>query len=531
MFSEKSVYRKSCRWGYGVLILLLVMGVMVGCSSRGPQSTELYNADAQKIVKDTGSSTQSEGAPSHSSTDVSQFLAKPVYSSADREVVLRYAEKGESDSANRKQALKLVQRAEQLSSAQRTMEDYLVLAAHYWFKGDTKKVVQYANQGVMSKSDNKRVKALMSIYLGYSNESNSPVMARSYFKQAAEIDPGFYKGHFESGRILYLDKKYSEASVYLKDALDAKPEDANIYGKMGQMFYAMDQYEEAAEALEQALAMSPKTHWVQLQLGDTYFYGLKEREKGGRFYQQAIMNNNSDPEAHYSLALYYRYKNDYAKVKEHLDKAILLDFKNPKYKRELADAKSEKNEIAKGVEKFQRAIAKNPKDPNAVTQLGRFYQRWGKFEQAEEQFKKAVEVAAIAPEAPAPVVDPETGKPTTPAPVKQVSKVPEYANHLGWFYFNDKKYTEAEKAFKSALEVDPKYTEAQFGLGKTYENLEQYDLAASYYSETVASDPKHEEAQNRLTDLKKSDKLTAEEEVVTSKENLTVKKSVMKVRK
>ena len=40
------------------------------------------------------------------------------------------------------------------------------------------------------------------------------------------------------------------------------------------MFYSMDQYEKAAESLEKALAMSPETHWIHLQLGDTYFYGL-----------------------------------------------------------------------------------------------------------------------------------------------------------------------------------------------------------------------------------------------------------------
>ena len=109
--------------------------------------------------------------------------------------------------------------------------------------------------------------------------------------------------------------------------------------------------------------------------------------------------------------------------------------------------------------------------------------------------------------------------------------MPEYANHLGWFYLSDKKYAQAEKAFKAALKVDPKYTEAQFGLGKVYENLEQYDLAASYYAETVALDPKHEAAQERLTDLQKSEKLMPVGEVIKTPKKKTGKKSVMKVRK
>ncbi len=119
----------------------------------------------------------------------------------------------------------------------------------------------------------------MFIYLGYTYESKSPTMARSYFKQAAQVDPDFYKGHYESGRIFFLEKKYSKAQAPLKQALNLNPESADVYGMLGQMFYGMDQYEEAAESLEKALAMSTQTHWIPLKLGDTYFYGLKKGKR------------------------------------------------------------------------------------------------------------------------------------------------------------------------------------------------------------------------------------------------------------
>ena len=156
------------------------------------------------------------------------------------------------------------------------------------------------------------------------------------------------------------------------------------------------------------------------------------------------------PEAHFSLALYYRYKSEYEKVDKHLQKAMLLDHKNPKYKRELADVNSEKDEIVKGIQKHQRAIEAHPSDPNPVTQMGRFYQRWGKFERAEEQYKKALQLASVVKISKEPVIDPESGETLEPA-VKEPSRVPEYANHLGWFYLSDKKYDQAEKAFKTAL--------------------------------------------------------------------------------
>ncbi len=524
MFSEKSVHPRSWLWGYGVLILLVLMGSMTGCSST-PETDKLHSSGEGM----PGSATDKAAslAPGGSSNPTDRVNAIP-YSPADRTVVLRYAEKGESDSANLDQALKLVQRAEQLSPAKRMMEDYLILAAHYWFKGDTNQVVQQANQGIMAKSDSKRVRAHMFIYLGYTYESKSPTMARSYFKQAARIDTGFYKGDYELGRIFFLKKEYSKAQAPLKKAFNLNPESADVYGKLGQMFYDMDLYEEAAESLEKALAMSPQTHWIHLKLGDTYFYGLKKREEGGRYYQQAVSNNDSDPEAHLGLAFYHRYKSEYEKAEKHLEKAMKLDERNPKYKRELDDMLSEKSEMAKGIRKYKQAIRKSPKDPDPVAQFGKYYLRWGKYDKAEEQYKKAVEVALKIDAAP--VAKPDPNKPAGP-PVIGPSKVPEHANNLGWFYFNNKKYAQAEQAFKTVLKVNPKHTPAQFGLGRTYENLEQYDLAASHYTQAAALDPDNEEAQKRLTALKESGRLNPVGEMVKTPEEKTGKKPVIEVKK
>ena len=85
------------------------------------------------------------------------------------------------------------------------MEDYLILTSHAWFKEEKNQAVQYANQGVMVKSDSARVKTYMFIYLGYTYESKSPTMDRSYFKQDARLEPDFYRGNYESGRVLSLE--------------------------------------------------------------------------------------------------------------------------------------------------------------------------------------------------------------------------------------------------------------------------------------------------------------------------------------
>lgn len=532
MFSEKNVHPRSCfaYWKIGVLILLVLMGSTAGCSNRAPESDKLYSSEegVQGSTPDKAASLSPEESNPSSAPGPVNSIPNSSYSTADRVVVLKYAEKGESDSGNLDAALRLVQRAEQLSPSERVMEDYLILAAHYRIKGDMNQVIQYANQGIMAKSDSQRVRAYMFIYLGYTYEGKSQTMARSYFKQAAQIDPGFYKGHYELGRIFFLKREYSKAQAPFKKALDADPGNADIYGMLGQMFYGMDLYEDAADSLEKALAMSPQTPWIHLKLGDTYFYGLKQRKEGGRYYQQAVSKSDSDPGAHFGLALYYRYKSEYEQAEEQLQKAMALDYKNPKYKRELEDMRSEKVAMAEGILKQHQAIAEHPDDPSQVAQLGRFYLRWGKYEQAEKQFKKAIELAFKLPDTPEAAEDPDD--PDKPI-VKEPSKVPEYASNLGWFYFKDLKYEKAEKAFKSAVKIDPKYTEALFGLGRAYENLKRYELAASHYAQTVASDPEHKEAQDHLAALKESGKLVPVVEVDRKPGVATDKQTVEEVKK
>ena len=534
MFVNQNVHPKMCLSGYGVLILLILMGSMTGCSST-PETDTLNSSveNAQASSTDEGASL----APTESlnKTPVTDTpISVAPYSSMDRAIIFQYVEKGESDSGILVAALKLVQRAEQLPSAERTMEDYLVLAAHYRFKGDMQKVVQHANQGIMAKSDNRRVKANMFIHLGYTYEGKSPVMAQSYFKQAAQIDPEFYKGDYELGRIAFEKKNYPVATVALKKALDLNPDSADVYGMLGQMFYGMDLYEEAAESLEKALAMSPQTHWIDLKLGDTYFYGLKKREEAGRYYQQAVSKRESDPDVHFALALYHRYKSDYEKAEVHLQKAMTLDDRNPKYKRELGDMSSEKKEMAPAIQKYKQTITQNPKDPNPVAQLGAYYLRWRKYDKAEVQYLKAVELASIVPKAPVTAVKSDSDDPDSAQPVELVvqepSKVPEYANSLGWFYFNDKKYAQAEQAFKTALKIKPKHTPAQFGLGRTYESLHQYELAASHYTRASALDLENQEAQKRLNALKTSGKLMPVEERVETQEGKGDNTPVMEVK-
>ena len=492
----------------GVLIVSILMVGFIGCSGSERETSGLYSEEGAS--PDLGQESTAEVSPdgnrkaSSEDAPLPEAPVKPVnYTAKEREVVLRYVEWGEDDPENMKQASQLLERARQRATSQRVMEDYLLLAAHHWNSGDKDQVVQFANQGVTAVSDNLRIKANMFIYLGYTYEDKSPTMALSYFKQAAKLDPDFYKGYYERGRTEYMKKNFPAAKEQLALALNKNPGNAQIYGMLGQMFYGMDLYAKAAESYEKAIALSPQTAWLLVKLGDTYYFGLKEREKGGDLYQKAVMENVSDSEAHFGLAVYHRSKNKYTDAEIHLNKAISLDYKNPKYQRELDDLNAEKKEMAEGIEKYLKAIKENPTDPHSVVSLARYYLRWQKFDEAEKHFIKALDIARKHPET---IPSDKNNEEETGDQI--ISRVPEFATMLGWFYFNDKKPDKALEAFQTALKADGKYNDAMYGLGRVFENLGQYDQAATQYNLVITADAEYQEAADRLAAMEKSGKLT-----------------------
>jgi tetratricopeptide (TPR) repeat protein len=62
-------------------------------------------------------------------------------------------------------------------------------------------------------------------------------------------------------------------------------------------------------------------------------------------------------------------------------------------------------------------------------------------------------------------------------------------NHLGIFYTRKKKYTEAINNFKKALQIDFSLTEAHYNLAVLYMERNEYNMALSHFKEVVLANP------------------------------------------
>ena len=443
--------------------LVLMLWGVTSCSS-SPSNQAVSSISSSKPINDSPS-LESGNTPTESQSE---------YTPLDRAIIYNYAEKGGDDVGIVNKAMEMVRRAEQRSEEERVVEDYLLLAIHYWCKDDAKKTTQYVSQGISIDTDNKRMKAYLLIYLGYANENKDRFLAKSNFEQAIQADPDFYKGHYEVGRIHFRNWKFTEAEAKFKQALSLKPDNASTHEWLGHVYWKAEKHEEAFAAFSKALQLDPEDSVTLRSLGDVLFYGLNKSKEAGRFYKEAVFHNSNDPSAHNALGNYYQYWREYQKAEEEFKEAIRLSPTHPHYGSELKELYTEIKEMPKAEKELKDSLAKKPDSPEVRMQLGKFYLKWKKLDDAESQFKMAVKLAP---------------------------KNPEYIGQLGRFYDRVGDYDKAEFYLNSALKIDPGLLSVRLLLGRVYQEQKKYDQAISQFSQAVKQDPNSQEAVGRLKTL------------------------------
>lgn len=77
-------------------------------------------------------------------------------------------------------------------------------------------------------------------------------------------------------------------------------------------------------------------------------------------------------------------------------------------------------------------------------------------------------------------------------------------NNLGHALLSEKRYEEAVKIFKRAVEVNPNYSKAQNNLGNALSELKRYDQAIAHYQLAIKIEPEYAEAFNNLANALRS---------------------------
>lgn len=225
--------------------------------------------------------------------------------------------------------------------------------------------------------------------------------------------------------------KYDSLAPALKvlfEKIEDDPKNAELYYERAEYYFSQKSMKEAFDDMNKAIEFEPGKAKYHIRLSDYYF--AQNRTRNTRYeLMQAIQIDPKNTEALLKLGeLYYLVKN-YDTAVYYIDKSINTDPENAKPYYEKGMALKEKGDSAKAAAAFQTAVEKDPKYYDAFLQLGNIF--------GAHKDKLCIE------------------------------------------YYNN------------ALKLDPKSTDAMYGLGLYYQNVEDKNNARLIYDQLIKMDPKN----------------------------------------
>ncbi len=224
-----------------------------------------------------------------------------------------------------------------------------------------------------------------------------------------------------------VQKRFVDATKLLESAAVIDPENDQVFWNMALVHMELRRYDRARDDLQKAIALNAKSGGYQEKLG-TILIELKDWPNAKQAFEKAIALEPELFKAYYKLA----------QVNEQLD------------------------DQQGALKNYTSAIEKGPRFLEAYSALGRLYADLGYMDNSVQVLQEALKVALPGTEEEAQV------------------------HHLlGTVYQQQKKYADAVREFKAALDVVPGMRDALFSLGWTYQLQGNKDEAKRFLQKFV----------------------------------------------
>jgi tetratricopeptide (TPR) repeat protein len=305
--------------------------------------------------------------------------------------------------------------------------------------------------------------------------------------------------------------KLPEAAAAWRAVTRQNPRDAAAFASLGVVLSKQQKYPEAASAYHKALALNPRLPGVQLNLGLAEF-------KRGNFsaaippFSAVLAGDPSNLQARTLLGLSYYGLKRFPEAAKHLELAVAADPDNAEMRRVLAQSCLWAKQYACAQEQFremlqrapdsavvhifmgealdgldrtpeaiselQTAARLAPTEPNVHFGLGYLYWKSQKLDDAEQEFKAELAQDATHAQAMAYLGDIEMKRGNAEGALPLLRKAVQLRSDLriahmdlGTILAQQKQYPEAAAAFRRAVDLDPKQSDAHFRLANLYKAM------------------------------------------------------------
>lgn len=201
---------------------------------------------------------------------------------------------------------------------------------------------------------------------------------------------------------------------------------------------------EAVEKLERAGAIDPTNDMAFYNLALVHLE-MRNLERAKETLQKAIAVRSDAAGYHDKLGTVLMQLKDWAGAKAELERAVQLDASLFRAYFKLGQALEHLDDQQGALEKYTEAARRGPRFLEAYSSLGRLYADLGYLDQAVQVFQSGLQVA-----------------------IEGTDDAATLHDYLGTVYQQQRKFDEAVKEFRAALDVDPSRWDALFALGWTY---------------------------------------------------------------
>lgn len=279
----------------------------------------------------------------------------------------------------------------------------------------------------------------------------------------------------------------SRSKIYLKNgnldpalrdmnrALTLSPDKPGLYLTLSDIYLVLGQTENSLASLKKAIRLNPELVAPYLKLAEVYLM-VNDPKSANSAVDQAIEIDRNNSESFYIKGISLLQAGDTTNARLNLLISTRLDTINfMSYMQLAAVAVAQKDTLSATY--LKEALSCQPHDERALFFLGMVEQEQGQYESALENFKQVTEWYPLN------------------------KRAFYHAGYLCLVELSD--YASAQKYFQEAVDLDSKYVEAVYNLGRTYEAMEDYNNARKYYRTSLELLPNYPlaiQGLNRLDD-------------------------------
>lgn len=297
---------------------------------------------------------------------------------------------------------------------------------------------------------------------------------------------------YDAAAVAYRSKNYKLSAQLYEKVVELNPKHKTAWTYLGQAYMEQVQYDKAEKAFKKQVELNPYDEVVYNDLGMLYDRMHKYDEAAVQ-YRKQIEVNPLDQYAHRNLGLMLSRRHKYEEAIPELEQALSINSDNVYVQQQLGDAYLKTGKTDKALETFDKVVKASPTPLMWNNVAYALAEQKQSLDRAQKYVESAIAMTVAS---------------LNNLPMDQLleegagltNSLASYWDTLGWVYFQQGKFDEAEKYIRASWDVS-QAGEVGDHLAQIYEKRGMKERAADMYAEAMATTTPVPETRERLAAL------------------------------